>query len=207
MDKNLEYLENLKKEHNELLEKIKNESKNLGYIYDEEKNCFLKESEIVHILDIFVRAETLYESSGYFIAYSNMILIPNELFEKIKNYLLDGSVDDFQNIFEEIMDYDSNILKDFNKCLDYSSLYEFNEDNISFCKTSKYYKRDYREGLEECFGDFYIKEDGLYSYLSFFDMKKDIFDKCKHSEMFWNEKFIRDNACYKFNNKEFYVED
>ena len=76
------------------------------------KNCFLKESEIVHILDIFVRAETLYESSGYFIAYSNMILIPNELFEKIKNYLLNGSVDDFQNIFEEIMDYDSNILKD-----------------------------------------------------------------------------------------------
>lgn len=192
-----------KKEFEIKLERLKQEGKLFGYLYDEDSKTFkLKENQIVHVLDIFAYSK----STGFYCGYASLILIPDILFEKIKHLMNEKSMENWMNIIKIINDFDNFLLKDFYKCLDFSSVYDL-VDSIELIINKDDVDKDYlkREGIFQFYEECFFKEESFEGYMSFFDLSKEIFIKNKHTEKFFNQKYLRENAPLEYYKKDFYI--
>ena len=198
-DKIIEF-EKDKKEFERKFEKLKEEANLFGYTYDESTKSFkIKDNEIVHVLDIYANTKTMYESAGFYCAYASLILIPDILFEEIKDLLSKKSKDSWEEIIEKINDFDESILDEFYKCLDYSGVYDLSKPiNVIFNENDLGEGYIEREGVLNFYEECFFEEDDFEGYMSFFDLNKETFLKNQHTEKFFNEKYLRDNSPLKY---------
>lgn len=196
-----------KKEFEEKLNNLKEEAKFFGYSYDEDTKTFkLNDNEIVHVLDIYANCKTLCENSGFYCAYASLILIPDMLFDKIKDLLSKKDKESWEEAIQIINDFDESLLSDFYRCLDYSGVYDLLESmDVIFNKDDLGDSYIEREGVLKFYEECFFEEDDFEGYMSFFDLNKEAYIKNKHTEKFFNEKYLRDNSPLEYHKKDFYI--
>jgi hypothetical protein len=196
----LEELEKLKNKYDTQKANLIQNATLYGYTYNEDEDKFYKEENIVHVCNIYIRAETSYEESGLYKAYSALLEIPETLFLKIKT-LMTNDKSDWCQIFDIINDYyeypTKNILDGLYNCLDITNIQYIEESMIDI--VDKECISNSREGIMNVYGEInlnYLETENsiMNGYITFFDMNEFVFDKNKFESYFTNDKYLRDNA-------------
>lgn len=204
LNNDLKKLKETKKLYREIEKKVIEEAERKGYKYNPETGEAEKCSTTVTVCNLYIRSESRYEDYGLYSAYAGLLKVPRGLIEKIKPLLVDE--EKISQLFVAIDSYyedadnSSNILDNFYNCMkntchhpDYVVVKEL-ECNYSNLDEDL----DSREGIEDIYGEvfFYNADRTIDGYISFFELRSDIYEKNKFETPFDTEKYIRNECNY-----------
>lgn len=191
----------LKEKYKYELEGLKEICKSYGYVYDEDSDEFIKVGDRVHVVEIYASGESSDTDFGRGNVYSELVLIEDYIYDKIKSSFKDFSVDNAEEVLDTLDYNDENILK---------KLYEISE--ISGDGAYAYIDKEdmrvidsksinvLREGVITFHGEIRFEREHFRGYLSFFDLDRETFEKNKFKKELSHEKYIKDNSSFKYFN-------
>jgi hypothetical protein len=189
---------------------IENNSKKEGYSFNPKTGKLTKLSEDIIVVDMYIDTRTIDESSGWYYTYAKLSEVPEKVFNDIKQYMTNNEKD-WLNLFD-----DEKSLRKIDGMKDFLELFEFfsngyiDEDNIKYCQSGEemndYNRAEARKGCVECYGEcnfdeYMDSQESVDGYITFFKMKRDIFEQTKYERKFQHERYISDNMSYEYKTK------
>lgn len=199
INKQLENYKKLNKKLSKEKEALIEMARSQGFEFDEKTCSLIRNEEEVYVMDLYIRSETAYESSGYYLAYAGLIQIPESYFMEIKG-LITKNKEDWEEMFQLDSYFEIDEFEGFRRAMDYLPLEYISVDEIGniFLADDMSDANEKREGIIEFYGEMYFGDEHSDGYVSIFKMNKAVYERNKHEQKFENTKYIMENTSFEY---------